>query len=126
MSSDVTLKIESLNDWRGDLLARVRSVILDSAPGIVEEVKWRKASNPLGVPTWSRNGIICTGESYKDKVKLTFMHGNALRDPHNLFTDEPTGTRRAIDFRQGGVADLEKLRCLIIEAVSYNARDLLD
>ena len=113
MSEDVNLKIASLGDWRGPLLTRIREVIKGAVPGVVEEVKWRKASNPLGVPTWSCGGIICTGESYKDKVKLTFMDGAALTDPDGLFTDAPGGTRRAIDIRRDDPFDAEKLSRLI-------------
>jgi hypothetical protein len=80
-SQDIDAKIASLRDWRGALLTRLRKLIDDADPDVVEEVKWRKASNPLGVPTWSHAGIICTGESYKDKVKLTFAKGASLNDP---------------------------------------------
>jgi hypothetical protein len=121
MSKDVDIKIASLDDWRGDLLARIRKAIRDAVPSVVQEVKWRKASNPLGVPTWSCGGIICTGESYKDKVKLTFMHGNALADPDHLFTDEPTGTRRVIDFRRNDPLDAGKLARLVRAAADYNS-----
>lgn len=120
MSDDVDIKIASLGDWRGDLLGRVRAIIKEAAPGVVEEVKWRKATNPLGVPTWSQGGIICTGESYKDRVKLTFMNGVALADPRHLFTDEATGTRRAIDFREGDVLEAEALGALVKAAVRHN------
>lgn len=120
MTDPVTLKIESLNDWRGALLVRIRQAINDADPEIVEEIKWRKTTNPLGVPTWSRSGIICTGESYKDKVKLTFMSGAALADPRHLFTDDPSGTRRAIDMREDDSLDAEALGVLVREAVRYN------
>lgn len=121
MSEDVDIKIASLDDWRGELLGRIRSTIKKAVPTVVEEVKWRKATNPLGVPTWSSQGIICTGESYKDKVKLTFMNGAALADAEGLFTDTPTGTRRAIDFREGDPFDPEKMVRLVREAAGYNA-----
>lgn len=120
MSNDVDIKIASLGDWRGELLSRIRAAIKAADPDVEEDVKWRKASNPLGVPTWSSSGIICTGESYKDKVKLTFMHGNALADPAGLFTDAPTGTRRAIDMREGEPLDLDALQALVREAIRYN------
>ena len=120
MSNDVDIKIASLGDWRGDVLTRLRSIICGADPSIVEEVKWRKASNPLGVPTWSRGGIVCTGETYKDKVKLTFMRGAALDDPHGLFKDEPNGTRRAIDFRREDPLDGGALSLLVKDAVRHN------
>jgi hypothetical protein len=88
---------------------------------VIEEVKWRKASNPLGVPTWSHAGIICTGETYKDKVKMTFARGAALDDPAGLFNSSlDGGTRRAIDFQEDGRIDEEALKALIREAVTLN------
>src|SRR5947209_16174325 len=116
-SPDVDAKIASLTDWRGKLLARIRDLIHEADPGVVEEVKWRKASNPLGVPTWSHAGIICTGETYKDKVKLTFARGASLADPSGLFNSSLTGgTRRAIDFREGDKVDEPAFKALIREA----------
>ena len=98
----IDAKIEQLGDWRGDLLARIRKSIKKSDPQVVEEVKWRKPSNPSGVPVWSHSGILCTGETYKDKVKLTFARGAALEDPSGLFNSSlDGGTRRAIDIREG-------------------------
>ena len=98
----VDAKIASLGDWRGAMLARLRRLIKEADPDVVEEVKWCKPSNPMGVPTWSHAGIICTGETYKDKVKLTFARGAALEDPKNLFnTGFAGGTRRAIDIKEG-------------------------
>ena len=120
MTDPVTIKIESLNDWRGALLARIRRAINDADPGIVEEIKWRKPTNPLGVPTWSRGGIICTGESYKDKVKLTFMKGGALDDPGRLFNVPASGVRRAIDFTQDASFDAVALATLVREAIALN------
>ena len=120
MNSDVDIKIASLGDWRGEVLARLRSIIRDADPLIVEDVKWRKASNPLGVPTWSRDGIICTGETYKDKVKLTFMRGAALDNEHGLFKDDPSGTRRAIDFYRDDPLDVPALSILVKDAVRHN------
>lgn len=114
-------RIASLGDWRGDVLARVRGVICKADPEVVEEVKWRKPSNPMGVPTWSHGGIICTGETYKDKVKLTFARGAVLPDPTGLFNASlDAGTRRAIDVRQGEKIDEEALRALIRKAVEAN------
>jgi hypothetical protein len=114
-------KIESLGDWRGELLSLLRKLIRDADPDVVEEVKWRKASNPLGVPTWSHAGIICTGESYKDKVKLTFAKGASLDDPSGLFNSSLTGgTRRAIDLVEGNQVDRPAFKALIREAVAVN------
>lgn len=109
-------------DWRTETLDGLRKVILGAAPGIVETVKWRKPSNPAGVPVWESNGIICTGERYKDKVKLTFMHGAKLKDPAGLFNaDDKGATRRAIDVREGGKVDAKALTALVREAVKFNA-----
>jgi hypothetical protein len=120
-SQDIDAKISSLGDWRGALLTRLRKLIRDADPHVIEEVKWRKASNPLGVPTWSHAGIICTGESYKDKVKLTFARGAALEDPKRLFNSSLTGgTRRAIDIGEGGEIDEAAFKALIGEAVAVN------
>src|SRR5438445_9696098 len=102
----IDAKIEALSDWRGEALARLRDLIKEADPDVIEEVKWRKSSNPLGVPTWSHAGILCTGETYKDKVKLTFARGAALADPSGLFNSSlEGGTRRAIDIREGGTVD---------------------
>src|SRR6476646_10109470 len=98
----IDAKIKALGDWRGETLARVRKRIKAADPDVVEEVKWRKPSNPHGVPVWEHDGIICTGETYKAAVKLTFAHGAALKDPSGLFNSSLEGnTRRAIDFRAG-------------------------
>jgi hypothetical protein len=114
-------KIEALGDWRGRLLARIRKLIREADPDVVEEVKWRKPSNPSGVPTWSHAGIICTGEMYKDKVKLTFARGASLDDPSSLFNSSlDGGTRRAIDFREGDPVDEEALPGLVRQAVLFN------
>ena len=114
-------KIEALADWRGDVLARVRELIREADPDILEEMKWVKASNPLGVPTWSHEGIICTGETYKDKVKLTFARGAELEDPSGLFNSSlQGGTRRAIDIHQGEKVDGDALKALLREAIAVN------
>jgi hypothetical protein len=114
-------KIEALGDWRGRLLARIRKLIREADPDVVEEVKWRKPSNPSRVPTWSHAGIICTGEMYKDKVKLTFARGASLDDPSSLFNSSlDGGTRRAIDFREGDPVDEEALQGLVRQAVLFN------
>ena len=120
-AADIDAIIASLGDWRGDTLARVRKLILTGDPDIVEEVKWRKPSNPGGVPTWSHAGIICTGETYKDKVKLTFAKGASLADPSGLFNASlDAGTRRAIDIREGEAVDESAFKALIREAVAVN------
>lgn len=115
--------IESLGDWRGRALARARALILEADPDIVEEVKWRKPSNSMrGIPVWSHDGIICTGETYKDKVKLTFAHGAALDDPAGLFNASLGGnTRRAIDIRDGQTLNKAAFKALICAASKFNA-----
>jgi hypothetical protein len=117
----IDAKIESLGDWRGELLARIRRLIKDADADVTEEVKWRKPSNPLGVPTWSHAGIICTGETYKDKVKLTFARGASLQDPSGMFNSSlDGGTRRALDIREGDKLDEAALKALICEAIDAN------
>jgi len=120
-SNDVDTKIASLNDWRGAAMTRVRRLIKEADPDVTEGVKWRKPSNPLGVPTWEHAGIICTGESYKDKIKLTFARGAALEDPSGLFNSSLTGgTRRAIDIPEGAELDDTAFKALIREAIALN------
>lgn len=122
MANPVDEVIDSLADWRGDLLARIRELIKNVDPAIEEDVKWRKPTNPLGVPTWSHRGILCTGETYKDKVKLTFFKGAALADPEDLFfTGQSGGTRRAIDFREGTNVNELALAALVREAIAANS-----
>lgn len=121
MSDAVDAKIASLPDWRGALLTRIRRLMKEAVPDVLEEVKWRKPSNPLGVPTWSRAGIICTGESYKDKVKLTFPNGSLLSDPHGLFNSSLTGVRRALDLEKEDELDDRALQELFREAATLNA-----
>jgi hypothetical protein len=114
-------RIEELGDWRGKTLARVRRIIRQADAQVVEEVKWRKPSNPLGVPVWEHAGIICTGEVYRDKVKLTFARGASLEDPSGLFNASLEGnTRRAIDLREGNEIDEEALKALVRAAVALN------
>jgi hypothetical protein len=114
-------KLRSLGDWRGAALARVRRLIHEADPDVVETVKWRKPSNPSGVPVWEHGGIICTGETYKDKVKLTFARGASLEDPKRLFNASlDAGTRRAIDLREGDQVDESAFKALIREAVAAN------
>lgn len=108
-------------DWRTQTLARLRKLIQATDPEAVEEVKWRKPSNPNGVPVWSHNGIICTGETYKDKVKITFAQGASLPDPAGLFNSSLEGnTRRAIDFHEGDKINEKALKALILAAVALN------
>ena len=108
-------KIAALGDWRGATLARMRGLIHEADPDVVEEVKWR------GVPVWSHGGIICTGETYKSVVKLTFMKGASLADPAGLFNASLEGNaRRAIDIREGEAIDAEAFKALIREAVTLN------
>jgi len=117
----IDAKIASFADWRGETLGRLRALIKEADPGVVEDVKWRKPSNPSGVPTWSHAGLICTGETYKDKVKLTFARGAALADPSGLFNSSlDGGTRRAIDVREGETIDDGAFKALIKEAVAVN------
>ena len=120
----IDARIAALGDWRGDTLARVRALIRQADPEVVEEVKWRKPSNAMsGVPVWSHAGIICTGETYKDKVKLTFAKGASLEDPSGLFNSSLEGnTRRAIDFHAQDEIDEKALKALIRAAVALNAQ----
>src|SRR6476661_4779793 len=113
-------RIEKLGDWRGKTLAKVRQLILDADPEMVEEWKWAKATNP-GTPVWSHGGIICTGETYKDAVKMTFARGAALKDPAGLFNSSLDGNvRRAIDIHQGDKINESALKALIRAAVALN------
>ena len=108
-------------DWRADMLARVRALIAEAAPQAVEERKWKKPSNPDGVPTWSDHGLLCTGETYKDKVKLTFAHGARLDDPQRLFNASLDGNaRRAIDLRRDDELDPRAFAQLVRAAVALN------
>jgi hypothetical protein len=110
-------------DWRGETLARIRALIRNADPHVVEEVKWRKPSNAmLGVPVWEHDGIICTGETYKDKVKLTFAKGAALEDPSGLFNSSLDGNvRRAIDIFENDTIDEKAFKTLIRAAVTLNS-----
>lgn len=120
-SADVDATIESVGGWRGEMLAYLRKLTREADPDVVEEIKWRKPSNPGGVPTWSHGGILFTGESYKDKVKLTFARGASLEDPASLFNSSLTGgTRRAIDIREGEAIDASAFKALVREAVEAN------
>jgi hypothetical protein len=114
-------RISDMPDWRGPVLAKLRALIRAADPEAAEEVKWRKPSNPLGVPVWEHAGILCTGETYRDKVKLTFAHGASLADPKGLFNASlDGGTRRAIDFFEGDTVDENAFKALVREAVALN------
>jgi hypothetical protein len=117
----ISEKIAELDDWRGETLARVRKLIQDADPDVVEEWKWEKPKSG-GVPVWSHDGGICTGESYKQVVKLTFFRGASLKDPKTLFNSSLEGnTRRAIDIREGEKIDATAFKALIREAVAANS-----
>lgn len=121
----IEARIEELADWRGEMLARLRVLIKEADPEVSEEVKWRKPSNLLGVPVWYHDGIVCTGETYEDKVKLTFARGAALEDPAGVFNSSLGGnTRRAIDIYEGVELDEKALKALIRAAVALNTADL--
>src|SRR5215470_6235883 len=121
-SQQIDARMEELNDWQGEMLARIRTLIKQADPEVVEEVKWRKPSNSMaGVPVWSHAGIICTGETYKNVVKMTFARGASLPDPSGLFNSSLEGnTRRAIDFHEGDEIDEKALLALIRAAVALN------
>jgi hypothetical protein len=117
----IDAKIESLTDWRGAMLGKLRALIREADPEVVETVKWRKPSNPAGVPVWEHDGIICTGETYRDKVKLTFANGASIDDAKHLFNSSLDGnTRRAIDFAEGATIDAAALKALVREAIAFN------
>jgi hypothetical protein len=119
-SEQIDGRIAELGDWRGETLSRMRSLIKEADPDVVEEWKWAKATSP-GTPVWSHDGIICTGESYKEVVKLTFMKGASLDDPAKLFNSSLEGNaRRAIDIREGEQLDAEAFKELIRAAVELN------
>jgi hypothetical protein len=119
-SEKITERIEELGDWRGETLAHVRRLIHEADPGIEEEWKWAKATSP-GTPVWSHDGIVCTGESYKAVVKLTFMRGASLPDPHGLYNASLEGkARRAIDLREDDELDEAAFKELIRAAVAAN------
>ncbi len=116
-------RLRSLGDWRAEILSEIRRLIHEADPDIVEECKWVKPTNPWGVPVWSHAGIVCTGESYKQAVKLTFARGASLDDPRGLFNSSLEGnTRRAIDIREGESLDAKAFKALIQAAVAENLR----
>lgn len=117
----IDAKIAGLGDWRGDTLAKLRALIHAADAEVEETVKWQKPTNPAGVPVWEHAGILCTGETYKDKVKLTFAKGAALADPKKLFNASLDGnTRRAIDFFEGDGVDEAAFKALVRAAVEAN------
>jgi len=119
-SERIDARIGELGDWRGETLSRVRAIIKEADPDVVEEWKWAKATSP-GTPVWSHSGGICTGETYKNVVKLTFFKGASLEDPAGLFNSSLEGkVRRAIDVRQGEKVDEKALKALVREAVALN------
>ena len=120
-SHQIDARIRELGDWRGAVLERMRALIQAAEPEVVEEWKWKKATSP-GAPVWSHGGGICTGETYKEVVKLTFFHGAALKDPARLFNASLEGnTRRAIDIREGDTIDEAAFKALIRAAAAFNA-----
>jgi hypothetical protein len=120
-SALIDAKIASLGDWRSTTLAKLRALIREADPDVVETVKWRKPTNPGGVPTWEHAGVLCTGETYKDKVKLTFAKGAAIDDPARLFNSSLDGNvRRAIDLFEGDGVDAAAFRALVRGAVEAN------
>jgi hypothetical protein len=118
-------RIKELGDWRGEMLSQIRTLIKQADPEMIEERKWRKPSNGMeGVPVWSHNGIVCTGETYKNAVKMTFARGAFLKDPSGLFNSSlEGGTRRAMDFHEGDKINEKALKTLIKGAVKLNAAD---
>jgi len=119
-SEEIDARIRDLDDWRGEMLARIRALIKDADPDVIEEWKWRKATTP-GTPVWSHDGIICTGETYKSVVKMTFAKGASLEDPAGLFNSSLEGNvRRAIDIHEGEKIDEKALKDLIRAAVALN------
>ena len=120
-SAEVDARIKEVGGWRGEMLARLRTLIRQADPEVVEDCKWKKPSNPRGTPVWSHDGIICTGETYKSAVKLTFAKGAALDDPAGLFNSSLDGNvRRAIDFHEGNTVNEKALKGLIRAAVALN------
>ena len=114
-------RIRELKGWRGETLARMRALILEADPGMTEECKWVKPTNPLGVPVWSHDGIVCTGETYAKAVKLTFAQGASIPDPSRLFNSSLDGnTRRAIDIQEGETVDARAFKALVKAAVARN------
>ncbi len=123
----IDARIQELGDWRGEMLSRLRALIKQADPEVVEEVKWKKPSNPGGIPVWSHDGIICTGETYKNHVKMTFAKGASLDDPSGLFNSSLGGrVTHAIDFHKGDKVDEKALKTLIRAAVALNTSSASD
>ena len=120
-ASEVDAKIKSLRDWRGKRLSQLRTLIKKADPMVVEEMKWKKPSNPSGVPVWSHDGIICIAEPLKNATRLTFPHGASIKDPKKLFNARlDSGSVRAIDFHEGDAVDEAALKAIILDAVRLN------
>lgn len=121
-SQQIDQKIKALGDWRGKTLSELRALIKKADAHVVEEVKWKKPSNPTGVPVWSHDGIVCIGDALKSAVRLTFPKGASVKDPKRLFNARlDSNSVRAIDFHEGDVVDEAALKALILEAVRLNA-----
>jgi hypothetical protein len=122
-SQQIDAIIGKSDDWRGKKLSQLRALIRQADPAVVEEVKWKKPSNPMGVPVWSHDGILCMGDTLKNAVRLTFPKGAQIKDPQKLFnTRLESNTVRAIDFHEGDTVDEAALEALILEAVALNTR----
>jgi hypothetical protein len=120
-SAEVDAIIAKVSDWRGPVLAKMRRLIREADPEVVETVKWKKPTNPAGVPVWEHDGIVCTGETYKDKVKLTFANGAKIADPGRLFNGSLGGNKmRAIDIPEGRDIDEAAFKALVRAAVAFN------
>jgi hypothetical protein len=117
----VDAKIKALGDWRGKTMSRLRAVIKKADARIIEEMKWKKPSNPMGVPVWSHDGIVCIGDALKNAVRLTFPKGASVKDPRKLFNARlDSNTVRAVDFHEGDAVDEAELKALVLEAVRLN------
>src|SRR3954451_8271570 len=120
-SQEIDKRLAEIGDWQGETLSKMRDLIQEADPDVVEELKWKKAATPSGVPVWSHDGIICTGESYKAAVKLTFAKGASLPDPKKLFNSSLEGnTRRAIDIHEGEQVDARAFKALVKAAIALN------
>jgi hypothetical protein len=120
-SQQIDAIIKEAGDWRGEKLSQLRALIKQADPAVVEEVKWKKPSNPMGVPVWSHDGILCIGDTLKNAVRLTFPKGAQLKDPKKLFnTRLDSNTVRAVDFHEGDTVDDAALKALILDAVGLN------
>ena len=120
-TEQIDAMIQELPDWKAEVLSRMRGLVEEADPDVVEEVKWKKPSNPAGVPVWEHDGIVCTGEAFKDKVKITFAKGASLEDPAGLFNGSLGGnTMRAIDIYEGDEIDAADFKALVREAVALN------